>query len=139
MPDTGQTMASNFQKAPLRNGLRDVLMDDFWKDPLIVVDTLHQKLNGLPIDKKKNPTLAQEMRTALELLRAVGTRRYGKISFLAILDLLQAAHYFLLLSDRTPDSEEDGYKDDAEVLHQAFSKHVEEIREFEAWFRGQRL
>ena len=130
-------MASNFSKAPLRNGLRDVLMDDFWRDPMIVVDTLHQKLNGLPIDKKKNPRFAQEMSTTLELLRAIGTRRYGKISFLATLDLLQAAHYFLLLPDRTPDSEADGYKDDAEMLHQAFTKHAGEIHDFESWFRVQ--
>src|SRR5258707_5602177 len=86
-------MGTNLNKAPLRNGLRDISMDEFWKDPLIVVETLQQKLEELPIDHKKNPRFAEQMRTALELLRAIGTRRYGKISCLAALDVLQAAHY----------------------------------------------
>ena len=126
------------RKAPVRNGLRDVSMDEFWKEPLIVVDTIQQKLAGLPIDPKKNPRFAKQMSTALELLRAIGTRRYGRISFLATLDLLQAAHYFLLLGDRKPDSQNEGYRDDAEVLHQAFTKHEAEIQEFERWLQGQR-
>ena len=126
------------RKAPVRNGLRDVSMDEFWKEPLIVVDTIQQKLAGLPIDPKKNPRFAKQMSTALELLRAIGTRRYGRISFLATLDLLQAAHYFLLLGDRKPDSQNEGYRDDAEVLHQAFTKHEAELQEFERWLQGQR-
>src|SRR5437868_2298009 len=122
-------------KAPLRNGLKDISMDDFWKDPLIVVETVQQKLTELPIDRKKHPTFGKEMNIALELLRAIGTKRYGRISFLASLDLLQAAHYFLWLGDRKPDSQQDGYKDDAEILHQAFTRHELEIREFEQWLR----
>ena len=128
---------TTIRKAPVRHGLRDITMDEFWKDPLIVVDTLRQKLEALPIDPKKNPQFGRQMSTALELLRAIGTRRYGKISFLATLDLLQAAHYFLLLGDRTPDSQQDGYKDDAEVLDQAFTKHEAEIREFQHWLQAQ--
>ena len=124
-------------KVPLRNGLQDVLVEDFWKDPLIVVDTIHQKLNALPIDRKKNPGFAEQMGTTSELLRAVAMRRYGRVSFLALVDLLKAAHYFLLLGDRKPDSETDGYKDDAELLHQTFSRHAAEIGEFERWFRAQ--
>ena len=131
-------MTMTARKAPVRNGLRDVSMDEFWKEPLIVVDTIQQKLAGLPIDPKKNPRFAKQMSTALELLRAIGTRRYGRISFLATLDLLQAAHYFLLLGDRKPDSQNEGYRDDAEVLHQAFTKHEAELQEFERWLQGQR-
>jgi len=130
-------MSGIARKVPLRNGLRDISMDEFWKDPLIVVDTLQQKLADLPIDQKKNPRFADQMATALELLRAVGTRRFGKISFLATLDILQAAHYFLLLTDRTPDSQAGGYKDDAEVLQKAFAEHDAEIQEFRTWLREQ--
>src|SRR5947208_15665923 len=71
--DTELTMASNAQKTPLRNGLREVLMDYFWRDPLIVVDTLHQKLNGLPIDMKKNARYTQQIIVTLELILAVRT------------------------------------------------------------------
>jgi hypothetical protein len=130
-------MKTIVRKTPIRNGLRDISMDDFWKDPLIVVETIQQKLKGLPIDPQKSPAFAKEMSTVMELLRAIGTRRYGKISFLASLDLLQAAHYFLVLGDRKPDSQTGGYTDDAEVLHQAFLKHPTEIREFEQWLRAQ--
>ncbi len=130
-------MKTIVRKTPIRNGLKDISMDEFWKDPLIVVETIQQKLKALPIDALKHPLFAKEMDTAKELLRAIGTRRYGKISFLASLDLLQAAHYFLVLGDRKPDSEEGGYKDDAEVLHQAFVKHQTEMREFEQWLRTQ--
>jgi len=130
-------MKTIVRKTPIRNGLKDISMDEFWKDPLIVVETIQQKLKGLPIDPQNNPAFAKEMSTVMELLRAIGTRRYGKISFLASLDLLQSAHYFLVLGDRTPDSQADGYNDDAEVLHQAFLKHQTEIREFEQWLRTQ--
>ena len=98
-------MTMNIKKAPLRNGLHDISMEEFWKDPLIVVETVRQKLNDLPIDTKKNPSLAKQIGTALELFRAVGMRRYGNISVLATLDLMQAAHYFLWLGDRNPDSQ----------------------------------
>src|SRR6266567_2890550 len=96
MTKKGSTMITTAKKTPLRNGLRDISMDDFWKDPLIVADTLHQKLNALPINPKKHPGLGNQMSTVIELLRAIGTRRYGRISLLAALDFFQAAHYFLL-------------------------------------------
>jgi hypothetical protein len=131
------TMTTKVSRAPIRNGLRDISMDDFWKDPLIVVDILHQKLKALPIDAKKDPQFAKEMSTVLELLRAIGLRRYGVISLFATLDLFQAAHYFLLLGDKTPDSQDGGYKDDAEVLHRVFTTHETEIREFERWLQRQ--
>ena len=128
-------MTMNIKKAPLRNGLRDISMEEFWKDPLIVVETVPQKLNELPIDTKKNPSLAKQIGTALELFRAVGMRRYGNISVLATLDLMQAAHYFLWLGDRNPDSQSDGYKDDAEIFQRAFTRHEREIRDFEQWLQ----
>ena len=131
-------MTTSAKKTPLRNGLRDISMDEFWKDPLIVVQTLQQKLDGLPIDRREYPKFAQQMGTVLELLRAIGTRRYGRISLLPAVDLFQAAHYFLLLTDRKPDSEAGGYRDDAEVFHQAFTKHELELREFESWLRAHR-
>jgi len=130
-------MITTARKAPLRNGLRDISMDDFWKDPLVVADTLHEKLNALPINPAKHPKLAQQVNRLIELLRALGRRRYGRISLLAATDLFQAAHYFLLLADQKPDSQDNGYKDDAEVLDQTFAKHAAEIREFEAWLRTQ--
>jgi len=124
-------MTTSVKKAPIRNGLRDISMDEFWKDPQVIADAVHEKLQAIPIDPKRYPRFAAQMGTTLELLRALATRRYGKISCLAALDLLQAAHYFLELGDRTPDSQADGYKDDAEVLNQVFTKHAAEIREFE--------
>jgi hypothetical protein len=133
----GSRMITTARKAPLRNGLRDISMDDFWKDPLIVADTLHEKLNGLPINPARHPKLAQQISTLIELLRAIGRRRYGRFSLLAAMDFFQAAHYFLLLADRKPDSQDNGYKDDAEILDQAFTKHAAEMREFEAWLRTQ--
>jgi len=130
-------MITATRKTPLRNGLRDISMDEFWKDPLVVADTLHEKVNGLPINPARHPKMVQQMSTLIELLRAIGRRRYGRISLLAAMDLFQAAHYFLLLADQKPDSQDNGYKDDAEVLDQAFTKHAAEIREFETWLRAQ--
>ena len=130
-------MITTVRKTPLRNGLQDISMDDFWKDPLIVADTLHEKVNALPINPARHPKLAQQMSALIELLRAIGRRRYGRISLLAAMDLFQAAHYFLLLADQKPDSQDNGYKDDAEVLDQVFTKHAVEIREFETWLRAQ--
>ena len=129
-------MTTTAKKAPVRNGLRDVSMDEFWKDPFIVVETVQQKLKALPIDRKKDPAFAAQMSTAVELLRAIASRRYGRISVLAALDLFRAAHYFLWLGDTEPDSHNGGYKDDAVVFEQVFSRHAAEIREFEEWFRA---
>ena len=112
-------------------------MDEFWKDPLVVAETIHEKLQAVPIDPKRIPRFAAQMSTTQELLRALGTRRYGRISCLAALDVLQAAHYFLVLGDRNPDSQDGGYKDDAEVLNQVFTKHASEIHEFEGWLQTQ--
>ena len=50
----------------------------------------------------------------------------------AMVDILQA-DYFLVLNDYTPDSRENGYADDAEVVHRAFVKHEAELRAFEEW------
>lgn len=130
-------MTTPAKKAPIRNGLRDISMDELWKDPLIVVETIHEKLQAVPIDSKKTPRFAAQMSIAQELLRALGTRRYGRISCLAALDLLQAAHYFLVLGDSNPDSQDGGYTDDAEALNQVFTKHEAEIHEFEAWLQAQ--
>ena len=130
-------MTTSAKKAPIRNGLRDISMDEFWKDPLVVVEAIHEKLQAIPIDAKNSPRFAAQMRTAQELLRALGTRRYGRVSCLAAVDLLQAAHYFLVLGDRTPDSRQGGYKDDAEVLNRVFTKHAAEIHDFEAWLKAQ--
>ena len=118
-------------KTPIRNGLRDIPMHEFWKDPLIVVDTLNRKLAGLPIDQKKLPSFAQDVRLALELLRAVEQKRYGRISFLAVLDILRAVDYLLVFQDRTQDGRDDGYEDDAEVFRHACDKHRLELQEFE--------
>jgi hypothetical protein len=100
-------------------------------------ETLQEKLNGIPVDAKLMPQLSQEIRLVQELLFAFGTRRYGAISLLAMLDFLQAADYFLVLDDRTPDSRDDGYADDAEVVHRAFVKHEAEMRAFKEWLRLQ--
>src|SRR5689334_10625284 len=94
MPLYGSRMITTARKAPLRNGLRDISMDDFWKDPLVVADTLHEKLNALPINPAKHPKLAQQVNRLIELLRALGRRRYGRISLLAATDFFQSAHYF---------------------------------------------
>ena len=124
-------------KAPLRNGLRDISVDEFWRDPLIVVELLRAKLDELPIDARRTPKFDEQMRTTLELLGAIAARRYTRISLLATLDLLYAAHYFLLLTDPKPDSETGGYNDDAEVFQRAFLKHEEEIHAFQNWLREQ--
>ena len=123
-------------KAPFRNGLRDISMDDWWKNPLAVVDAIHEKVKGLPVDLKKYPLLSREIPLVTNLLRAIGERRYGKISMLAVVDILLATHYFLELGDRNPDSREGGYTDDEAMMHQALTKHRAEVQEFEKWLRA---
>jgi hypothetical protein len=130
-------MNTNPAKAPSRHGLRDISMADFWKDPLVVVDTLQAKLNGLPIDTGKHAELASQVHLAMELLRAISTRRYGAISFRATVDLLHAVDYFLVLNDRHPDSREDGYTDDAEEMRSTFAKHAAEMDNFRLWLARQ--
>ena len=122
------------QKTPLRNGLRDVTMSDFWKDPLVVVDNVERKLAELPIDQAKLPQFARQMAEVTCLLRAVGQRQYGSISLLAVLDILLAVDYFLVLEDDVPDSLDNGYADDARELAALFAEHQAELKEFRVWY-----
>jgi hypothetical protein len=124
-------------KSPVLNGLRDISIEELWRNPLLPAETLQEKLIGIPVDLKRLPQLSQEIQLVKDLLLAVGTRRYGAISLLAMVDILQAADYFLVLTDRTPDSRHDGYADDAEVVHRAFVKHQGEFRAFKEWLRVQ--
>ncbi len=101
-------------------------MSEFWKDPLVVVDNVERKLAELPIDERKLPEFAHQMADVRRLLRAVGQRQYGSISLLAVLDLLLAMDYFLVLEDELPDSLDGGYKDDAGRLASVFAIHQAE-------------
>jgi hypothetical protein len=130
-------MKTTTPKAPVRNGLKDISMEEFWKNPLLPVDALQEKLNGVPVDPKIYPGLSKEIQLFKELLTALGTRRYGAISLLAIIDVLQAVDYFLVQDDFNPDSRDHGYDDDAEVVHRAFLKHEAALRTFEKWLRLQ--
>lgn len=131
-------MKTTAQKTPARNGLKDISLDEYWKNPLLPVEALQEKLIGIPVDVKIYPKLSEEIQLFKELLRAFATRRYGAISLLAIIDVLQAVDYFLVLGDFNPDSRDHGYDDDAEVVHRAFLKHEIELRAFEKWLRNQR-
>lgn len=124
------------RKSPLVNGLRDISMLEFWSNPRLPAETLQAKLNGTPVDAKLFPQLAEEIRLVQELLFAFGARRYGAISLLAMVDILQATDYFLNVNDFTPDSRDDGYADDAEVMHRVFVKHEAELRAFKEWLRA---
>jgi hypothetical protein len=112
-------------------------MDEFWKNPLIVPETLERKLQSLPVDRSKYPVLADQILDALHLLRAVALRHYGAISMLAVQDLLAAVDYFIVLRDARQDSRDDGYEDDARMLKAAFEKHQAEIDRFKLWFNRQ--
>ena len=127
-------MPNELEKAPIRNGLRDLTVEEFWKFPLIVSQTLDTKLQKLPVNRKLFPELADQILDAMRLLRAVGMRRYGAISMLAVLDVLQAVDYFLVLRDEKQDSRDDGYGDDAQVLSNVFAKHKRELAAFRLWF-----
>ncbi len=124
-------------KAPVRHGLREITMDEYHRNPVIVVETLEHKLAGLPVNDRKHPQLAQDIHDALRLLRATGLKQYGRISLLAVLDILQAVDYFLVLQDEKRDSQDDGYEDDAAKLREAFEKHKAELAEFRLWFSRQ--
>ena len=124
------------KKSPLVNGLRDISMAEFWSNPLLPAETLQAKLNGSPVDAKQYPQLSEEIKLVQELLFAFGSRRYGAISMLAIVDILQAADYFLVLNDFTPDSRQGGYADDEEVVHRALLKHKAEMLEFNKWLHA---
>ena len=127
-------IAMTMQKAPVRNGLRDISMSEFWKDPLVVADTVERKLAELPIDQRKLPEFARQMAEVTRLLRAVGRRQYGSISLLAVLDILLAVDYFLVLEDELPDSLDSGYEDDAQNLAAVFAKHQAELKAFRVWY-----
>jgi len=126
---------TNAQKSPVRNGLKDISVDEFWKNPFLLVEALQEKLNGVPVDVKLYPGLSEEIQLFKELLSAFAARRYGAISLLAIIDVLQAVDYFLVLNDFNPDSRDHGYDDDAEVVHRAFIKHEVEMCAFKKWLR----
>ncbi len=130
-------MKPTAQKSPARNGLKDISASDFWSNPLLPVDALEEKLKGIPVDAKVYPALSEEIQLFKELLRAFAMRRYGKISLLAIVDVLQAVDYFLVLGDFNPDSRDRGYDDDAEVVHKVFVKHEVEMRAFKKWLQEQ--
>ena len=108
-------------------------MFEFWKDPLVVADTVERKLAELPIDGRKLPEFARQMAQLTRLLRAVGQRQYGSISLLAVLDILLAADYFLVLKDELPDSRDRGYEDDAQKVAAVFAKHQAELKQFQVW------
>lgn len=124
-------------KSPVTNGFRDISMQEFWNNPLLPAETLKAKLNGIPVDPKKFPQLAEEIRLINELLFAFGSRRYGAISLLAIIDLLQAVDYFISLNDGRPDTKDDGYADDAVVVHKAVLKHDADLKAFKQWLHTQ--
>jgi hypothetical protein len=124
-------------KSPALNGLRDISVEEFWRNPLLPAETLQSKINGIPVDLKQFPRLSEEIQLVKDLLFALGTRRYGAISLLALVDILQAVDYFLVLNDRTADSRTDGYADDAEVVHRVFVKHQGELHAFKEWLRAQ--
>jgi hypothetical protein len=130
-------MMTMTRKSPVVNGLRDISVGEFWRNPLLPAETLQEKLNGIPVDGKLFPELSEEIQLIQELLFAYGSRRYGAISLLAMVDILQAADYFLVLQDANPDSRENGYADDAEIVHRAVVKHEAELRAFKEWLRAQ--
>jgi hypothetical protein len=126
------------EKAPIRNGLRDISIRELVAEPSLLLDTLEKKLEGLPVDARKYGDFAVRMDETARILRAVMTRTYTDISLLALVDLLQAVDYVLVLQDDTPDSLADGYQDDAQKLREVFVKHKMEIDQFRAWHSRQR-
>lgn len=129
-------IAEPVRKCPLRNGLRDISMEEFWANPLIVCETLERKLRGLPIHRARYPLFDSQVMDALHLLRCVALRKYGSVSMLAVNDLLGALDYFLILRDERDDSRQDGYEDDANRLREVFSRHADELAEFRRWYDG---
>ena len=122
------------RKCPVRNGLRDISMEEFWRNPLIVCETLEHKLQGLPVARARYPVFDVQIVEVLHLLRAVALRTYGEVSMLAVTDLLSAVDYFLLLRDERDDNRSDGYDDDAAKLRDVFAKHAGELAVFRRWF-----
>jgi hypothetical protein len=127
-------MSSHDEKSPVRNGLRDITILEFFREPLMVTELVEFKLTGLAVNVARQPAFADQIHDVLRLLQAVSSRHYGHLSMLALLDILQAVDYFLVLTDEKRDSETDGYEDDAKILAQVFEKHKEEINKFRLWF-----
>jgi hypothetical protein len=121
-------------KCPIQNGLRDISMEDYWRNPLVVCETAERKMRGLPIDRARFPALADQVVDALHLLQAVALRNYGAISMRAFHDVLAALDHFLVLRDDCDDSRVDGYADDAGHLNEVFARHTEELEIFRRWF-----
>ena len=44
-------MPENLEKAPIRNGLRDITVEEFWKYPLIMSRAVDAKLQRLPVNQ----------------------------------------------------------------------------------------
>lgn len=130
--------AQLISKCPVRNGLRDISMDEFWSNPLVVCETLEQKLSGLPVERTRYPVFDSQIVDALHLLRAVALRKYGGISMRAVNDLLGAVDYLLVLRDAQEDTRYDGYDDDAARLREVFARHATELTEFRRWFEDGR-
>jgi hypothetical protein len=121
------------KRSPVLHGLRDISLEEWWRNPLIVADAIDEKLKGLPVDAAANPAFDNQVRLASRLLRAVATKSYGRISMLAVLELLLAVDYFLVLNDGRADSEDHGYDDDAEKFNVVFKKHANELQKFRVW------
>jgi hypothetical protein len=130
-------MKHEHSRSPVRNGLTDISVEQFWKNPLLLAEVLQEKRRGLPVDPKRFPRLADEIQVFQELLFAFGTQRYRTFSLLAFVDILQAVDHFLVLGDKNPDTTITGYSDDAEIVHRVFLKHADEIRVFKEWLRVQ--
>lgn len=126
-------MMETIKRCPVRNGLHDISMEEFWRNPLIVCETLERKLRGLPVERARYPVFDGQIVDTLHLLRAVALRKYGRISMRAVNDLLGAVDYFLVLRDAREDSREDGYDDDAATLRDVFARHAAELAEFRRW------
>jgi len=125
------------QKAPIRNGLRDITLGELLEQPAILLDTLQEKLEGLPVSARKYGEFSLQLDDTVRLLRAITSRSYTDLSLLALVDLLHAVNYFLVLEDDTPDSQLDGYQDDAQAFAEVFTAHKEELDKFRAWHRRQ--
>ena len=125
------------EKAPIRNGLRDISIRELVAEPSLLLDTLEKKLEGLPVNARKYRDFALQMDETARILRAVMTRTYTDISLLALVDLLQAVDYVLVLQDDTPDTLTDGYQDDAQKLQEVFVKHKTELERFRVWHSQQ--
>ena len=64
----------NTRRSPILNGLKDVSMEEWWRDPLIVATAIEEKLKGLPVDAAVNPAFDSQIRLTSRLLRAIATK-----------------------------------------------------------------